>query len=220
MLHVIQIVMWGVAEMPRLFLDAAMARAAYIESTRKGWAQRYAAYCEHHCIDAGCFASAEAFVKTIDISEKSTVNYWTVTPEEAVCGTADDRCGTAEEDTRLHETAPETRATAEWKEFVALIQRVCCGNRNQSDLLSRDDWRQDIYGNLTALEYWDWVADRTKKHRQASTMAGYRIAAEEGVLGCYRFVNPEGAASKDCFGSEWEAWCAAGLYLKTGGESD
>ncbi len=86
MLYIVQVVMWGVAETPQLFLDEGKARSFYAECAKKYWEQRYSAYCEHQGVSGDCFASAQAFVDTIDVSEKSTINYWTVNPEEAGLG--------------------------------------------------------------------------------------------------------------------------------------
>ena len=60
MLHIVQVVMWGVAETPQLFLDEATARTAYVECAKKHWEQRYSAYCEHHGVSSDLFASAQA----------------------------------------------------------------------------------------------------------------------------------------------------------------
>lgn len=271
MLHIVQVVMWGVAEQPLLFSNEEKARAAYVDCTRRVWTQRYAAYCEHHGLVDGSFMSAQAFLHTIDSSEKSTIHLWTAAPEgsepdaaqtnirdlrqmaagiDAVkegltrlladvtqlaeqCGRSDtlpvvagsdegaEATGTspAEGADVEAESPTESYSTPEWREFVALIQRYFSNSRNQSTLLPRDDWRQDVYSHLTSLEYWDWVADRTKRFRDEAEKAGYAVAAEEGVLGCYRFVNQEGTGSEDRYGSEWEAWCAAGISLKAPGSS-
>jgi hypothetical protein len=267
MLHIVQVVMWGVAEQPLLFSSEEKARAAYVDCVRKAWTQRYDAYCEHHGLDGGSFMSAQAFVHTIDTSEKSAVHLWTATPEgteldapqpgtegirqvaEGINAVQDwltrllaevahlaDRCARMDAAAgscevaetvvsppatgmeEITEASPETRATAEWQNFVAQIQRSFSNSRNQATLLPRDDWRQDVYSHHTSLEYWDWVADRTKRYRDEAEKAGYAVMAEEGVLGCYRFANRDGIGSEDHYGSEWEAWCAAGLHLKAGGD--
>jgi hypothetical protein len=263
MLHIVQTVMWGVAETPRLFLDETKAQAAYVECARKQWAQRYAAYCEHHGVSGDSYASAQAFVSTIDVSEKSTINFWSLDPEEAGLGewknpilgpgveefqhvakdivavkeglarlledvsALTDRCvrmdvAPAEKTAppppaapqEKPEAAPETYTTPEWKNFVGLIQRLFSGSRNQSDLLPRDDWRQDVYSNRTSLEYWDWVADRIVKYKEKAQNAGYSVVEDPAAPGCHRFANKEGITSEDCYDSEWVAWCAAGLHLE------
>jgi len=101
MLHIVQVVMWGVAEKPQLFVDEEKAGAAYIECVGKYWAQRYSAYCEHHGVSGDSFASAQAFVGSIDVSEKSGVNYWTLNEEEVVAGDSKNPlCGTGREEFR------------------------------------------------------------------------------------------------------------------------
>lgn len=272
MLHIVQVVMWGVAETPRLFPDEAKARAAYVEYAQKRWEQRYAAYCEHHGVGSDSFASAHAFVKTIDVSEKSTINYWPLNPEEAglgdsksvLCGAEreefrhvaegivavkeglarllDDVSNLADRVARLDvppakarsggeaekpapppslppqvkpEPVPETYATPEWKAFVGTIKRLCSGSRNDFYLLPRDDWRQDVYSNRTSLEYWDWAADKIVKYKEKAKDASYSVIEDPDSPGCYKFANREGIASEECYDSEWEAWCAAGLHLET-----
>jgi hypothetical protein len=74
--------MWGVAETPQVFVDEEKARSAYVEGAKKHWEQRYSAYCEHHGRSGDSFAAAQAFVNTIDVSEKSRINYWTLNAEE------------------------------------------------------------------------------------------------------------------------------------------
>ncbi len=266
MLHVVQVVMWGVAEKPRFFPNEAEARAAYVASAVKQWGQRYTAYCEHHGVGDDSFEAAQAFVKTIDVSEKSTFNYWTFDPKEAGLGDAHTGpgpeefrqvavgIGTVREGlTRLladvshlaercarvdvppveaeavsgpatagpppsaapeaaQEGDPATYATPEWKTYAGTIRRVCCGSRNQSDLLPRDDWRQDVYGSRTSLEYWDWVADRIMRYKEKAQNAGYAVMEDPDAQGWYRFADREGIPSEDRYDSEWEAWCAAGLH--------
>ncbi len=267
MLHVVQAVIWGVAEKPQLFSDEAEARAAYAASAVKQWGQRYAAYCEHHGVSGDSFEAAQPFVKTIDVSEKSTINYWTFDPREAGLGGAQTGPGPEEFRqvaagigavkeglTRLladvahlaescartdvppveavggaapaapsppaapPEAAPEgdpaTYATPEWKTFVGTIRRLCCGSRNQSDLLPRDDWRHDVYSSRTSLEYWDWVADRIAKYKEKAQDAGYAVREAPDAHGWYLFSDREGTPSEDRYDSEWDAWCAAGLHLE------
>jgi hypothetical protein len=86
MLHIVQVVLWGVAETPQLFVDEEMARTAFVESTKKHWEQRYSAYCEHNSLSSDAFESAQGFVNTIDVSEKSRIHYWTFSAEEAGLG--------------------------------------------------------------------------------------------------------------------------------------
>ena len=274
MLHVVQVVMWGVAETPQLFLDEAKALTAYVECAKRFWEQRYSAYCEHHGLSSDACASAQAFVSTIDVSEKSALNYWTFNAEEVGLGDAANPLGGSRLEEFRHvakglvavktglarlledlsnltdrfsrmdkspveaqtvdgpgqivpspsavpqempEPDPATRTTPEWKAFVGAIMRLGSGSRNEFYLLNRDDWRQDVYSNRTSLEYWDWVADRIRKHKERAKNAGYSVIEDPASPGCYKFTNQEGIASEDCCDSEWEAWCAAGLDLEADG---
>ncbi len=272
MLYIVQVVMWGVAETPQLFLDEGKARSFYAECAKKYWEQRYSAYCEHQGVSGDCFASAQAFVDTIDVSEKSTINYWTVNPEEAGLGGSKDPLCPPEPEELRHatkeivavreglkrllddvanltdrlagmdvspvsvqavdapektapspsaaplenpETDPETYTTPEWKAFVGTVKRSCSGGRNEFYLLPRDDWRQDVYSNRTSLEYWDWSADKIMRDKEKAKTADYSVIEDPDSPGCYTFTNREGIMSEDCYDSEWEAWCAAGLHLET-----
>ncbi len=91
MVHIVQVVMWGVAETPQLFADESKARAAYVECAKKHWGQRYAAYCEHHGLSSDTFDSAQGFVDTLDVSEKSRIHYWTVNADELGLGDSKER---------------------------------------------------------------------------------------------------------------------------------
>jgi hypothetical protein len=59
--------------------------------------------------------------------------------------------------------------------------------------------------------FWDWVADRIVKYKERAKNAGYTVF-EGPEAGGYRFKSREGLESEESFGSEWEVWCAAGLY--------
>jgi hypothetical protein len=206
-------------------------------------------------------------VKNLDVSEKSTVNYWafnlealasdlkkglTVAKgEEFAAGIAAVREGLTrllEDVSRLadsvagpgaasaespipggaekevptppvlqrEESDPEKYRTTEWQNFAATIKRLCCGSRNDCYLLPKDAWRQDVYSNRTSLEYWDWVADRFERYREMATEAGCSVAEDVAAPGGYRFASLEGVTSEGIYGSEWEAWCAAGLHLGVG----
>lgn len=269
MLYIVQVVMWGVAETPRLFTDEARARAAFVEGARKNWEQRYSAYCEHHGVGNEDFASAQAFVKALDVSEKSTINLWSFSADEAGLGETKPAAGSEEfgllakevvavkegltrllgdvsklvdrfaaQDTapveaqaveapqekrtpssaapqQKQEADPGKYATKEWSNFVAEIRGACSGSKNECALLPRGMWRHDVYGNLTALEYWDWVADRMVNYKERAQAANYTVIADPDSLGYHRFSNAEGDLSEDDYRSEWEAWCAAGLHLET-----
>jgi hypothetical protein len=271
MLHIVQIVMWGVAETPQLFVEEEKARTAYVECVKKHWTKRYSAYCEHHGLNEDSFASAHAFVSKIDVSEKSHIHYWTLDADEAGLGDSKSPLSGEEmeevrhvaeglvaiktgllqllEDlsdltdrfsrTRLSPTEPRTAEspesiapspspawqeisesdpstykTPEWKAFVGTVMRLGSGMGNEFYLLRREDWRQDVYSNRTSLEYWDWVADRITQYKERAKNGNYSVIQDPEGTGCYRFIDQEGIASKDCGDSEWEAWCAAGLDLK------
>jgi hypothetical protein len=270
MLHIVQIVMWGVAETPQLFVDEEKARTAYVECVKKHWAKRYSAYCEHHDLNGDSFASAQGFVSTIDVSEKSHIHYWTFDADEAGLGDSKSPLSGAEMEEARHvaeglvavktgltqlledlsaltdrfsrmglspeepqaaeapetiapspstvrqemqESDPATYKTPEWKEFVGTVMGLG-GGRNEFYLLRREDWRQDVYSNLTSLEYWDWAADRMMKYKERAKNANYSVIEDPESPGCYKFINQEGIESEYCGDSEWEAWCAAGLELE------
>ncbi|HJV66466.1 MAG TPA: hypothetical protein VJ550_12075 [Geomonas sp.] len=272
MLHIVQVVRWGVAEIPRIFSEEAKAQAAYVENVEKHWELRYAAYCEHHGLQKETFAAAQGFVTSIDVSEKSTVNLWSLPVEEAqleasrLSGEGPEQAGqlasgmTAIKDglarlledvsrladglagippspvvpvevlqvenlrpsppppAQLHQAKPEADpakyATKQWSVFVADIRRLCCGSRNESDLLPRGAWRDDVYSNATSLEYWDWVADRIECYKERAQAAGFTVIAVPDSSDYLKFTNGKGDTSEESYHSEWEAWCAAGLYLE------
>ncbi|NJD90595.1 MAG: hypothetical protein FIA91_03625 [Geobacter sp.] len=82
MVHIVQVVLSGSAEQPQVFSDEAAARTAYVGSAKKYWAQSYAAYCQRSGADSDSFASAQAFVASFDLAERSRLHYWSVAPEE------------------------------------------------------------------------------------------------------------------------------------------
>jgi hypothetical protein len=269
MVYIVQAVMWGVAEAPQLFLDEAQAKAAYVACAGKLWGQRFTAYCEHHGLDRASFASAQAFVSSIDVSEKSSLNFWSYTPEEAGLGDAHVPTGgsgqealqqvtdeiaaikeglmrlvedvshlsvrlagagspTKDQDVAPPGTSPSPSPTPlerpqpdparytqpEWQTFVGTVKRLGSGPRNEFYLLPRDDWRQDVYSNRTSLEYWEWVADNIMTNKELAKSANYSVIEAPDTPGCYKFTDGEGTASEDCYASEWEAWCAAGLHVE------
>jgi hypothetical protein len=269
MVYIVQAVMWGVAEAPQLFLDEAQARAAYVACADKHWEQRFTAYCERHGLDRACFASARAFVSSIDVSEKSSLNFWSYPPEEAGLGDAYLPTGgsgrealqqvtaeiaaikeglmrlvedvsrlsvrlagagspTIDQDVALPETSspspsptprgrpqpdPARYTQPEWQTFVGTVKRLGSGPRNEFYLLPRDDWRQDVYSNRTSLEYWEWVADNIMTYQELAKSVNYSVIEAPDAPGGYKFRDGEGTASEDCYASEWEAWCAAGLHV-------
>ncbi|HJV34030.1 hypothetical protein [Geomonas sp.] len=269
MLHIVQVVKWGVAETPQIFTVETKAQAAYVESADKQWDQRYQAYCEHHGLKKEAFTAARAFVKSIDVSEKSTVNFWSLPFQELGQDDAQRSARAEEESRRLaveivaikegltqllqdvskladgyarHDSAPmdaqgseqpaastsppppaaqqkqesdpDKYTTKEWSVFVADIRRLCSGSKNECSLLPRGAWRNDVYSNATSLEYWDWVADRMEYYKERAKAAGYSVNTEFDSPDYLKFANKEGDASEESYPSEWEAWCAAGLYLE------
>ena len=66
MLHIVQVVFAGRAETPQVFLDQPEAEAAYVAQVNRCWKQSYAAYCDRSGIAAGRFASAKAFLETLE----------------------------------------------------------------------------------------------------------------------------------------------------------
>jgi len=83
MLHIVQVVLAGSAETPRVFADEAAAQAAFVECAKKYWAQSYAAWCERNGVDGGSFGVAQGFVASFDLADRSRVHYWAVSPEDA-----------------------------------------------------------------------------------------------------------------------------------------
>lgn len=257
MLHIVQVVMWGVAETPQLFVDEEKARAAYVDCASKHWEQRYAAYCDHHGTSRESFLSAQAFVRTIDVSEKSLINFWTFNPDqigldcrgkdgldredlrqlregvvavrEGLTGLLDrvsnlaetfagldgppaqeDSAPTAAQQEKLEQDREKYRSK-DWMAFVASLKRLGSGSKNEFVLLPRDDWRQQVYSNLTTLEYWDWVAETVATCKQEASVSGYSVTEDSGHPGYFKFWKDE-KSSSESYCSEWEAWCAAGLH--------
>ncbi len=83
MLHIVQVVLSGNAEAPKLYLDEVAAQAAFVECAKTYWAQSYAAYCERNGVDSTQFSSAQAFIASLDLADRSRIHYWTLTPEDA-----------------------------------------------------------------------------------------------------------------------------------------
>lgn len=274
MLHIVQVVFAGLAEMPRIFLDQAAAESAYVEHVKKCWKQSYSAYCERNGVGTDCFASAQAFLDTLDLSEKSRINYWVVNAvdaglekmenlerlkqrrentenlvkrveqrsaafREGLTGLLDDmaqlrdnfdldaspaeaRAAEPEGDTGLtpsmaEQDTPEESAaiyaTKEWKALVGSIMNMCGGNRSEFSPLSRSDWRQAVYSDLTSLEYWNWVAEEINTYKEKAEKAKYSLVEDPDSPGHYKIRTPQGTVGEASFYSEWEAWCHAGMHL-------
>jgi hypothetical protein len=83
MLHIIQVVLSGSAEIPMVFYDETAAHAAFAGCAKTYWAQSYAAYCERNGVSSESFSSAQDFVASFDLADRSRIHYWVVTPEDA-----------------------------------------------------------------------------------------------------------------------------------------
>lgn len=83
MLHIIQVILSGSAEIPMAFCDETAAHAAFVGCAKKYWAQSYAAYCERNGASSDCFSSAQDFVASLDLADRSRIHYWVVTPVDA-----------------------------------------------------------------------------------------------------------------------------------------
>lgn len=83
MVHIVQVVLSGSAEPPRVFLSEADAQAAYVACARKYWATSYTTYCERNGQNADSFAAAQAFAASFDLADRSRLHYWHLTPEDA-----------------------------------------------------------------------------------------------------------------------------------------
>lgn len=86
MLHIVQVVLSGNAEAPQVFLTEEAARAAFVDCAKKYWAQAYASFCERSGLDNTCFSSAQAFVATFDLADRSRIHYWSVALEGGPAG--------------------------------------------------------------------------------------------------------------------------------------
>ena len=279
MLHIVQVVLSGVAEIPKLFFDEATAESAYVDCVKEYWAQSYPAYCDRNGISRDCFSSATAFFKTFDLVDKSKINYWIVTPEEsgldtlnpllldpeslrerrehilrkteevkqaslavregltelldniadltaAVTGldvlpTDDQHVDRPEGESGLpssllpHEEPEEIAEkykTPEWGKYVESIKNMCGGSWSEFRLFSRHDWRQDVYGNSTAFEYWEWVAAKIDTCIGKAEHAGYSVIEDPDQPGHYMFKTPDGIVSEISCTTEEEAWCHAARH--------
>ena len=83
MLHIVQVVLAGSAEPPKVFLDKLKAEAMFVDCAKTYWAQSYAAFCERGSLESNSFAAAQAFVASFDLADRSRVLFWSVTPEDA-----------------------------------------------------------------------------------------------------------------------------------------
>ena len=107
----------------------------------------------------------------------------------------------------------DTYKTKEWHDYVETIKNMCGGNRSEYHLFTRQDWRQAVYSNETAFEYWQWVAATIDDHIERAQQAGYGVEPAADMPGHYRFKTPDGVVSDSLSNAEGEAWCRAGLHL-------
>jgi hypothetical protein len=238
MLHIVQVILTGIAEIPRLLFDEAKAESHYVECTKRYWPQAYSEYCEQNGVSRDCFSSAKAFINTFDSAEKSNIYYWIVRPEEmgldklypVLPGTEPIKeCrehilqpGSPKEDAGLPspmlpqevpEEIDEKFSTPEWKEYVDFIKNISGGGRSEFYLFTRNDWRQDVYSNSTAFEYWDWVAAKIDNCIEKAKNAGCSVFEDFDHPGQYKYKTPDGIVSEISCKTEGEAWCHAGLHL-------
>ena len=237
MLHIVQVVLSGIAEIPRLLFAEAEAESHYVECTKQYWPRAYSEYCEQNGV-RDCFSSAKAFVNTFDPAEKSNINYWIVKPEDMgldkldpilSCPEPIKECrehilqpGTPEADAGLPSTMlpqekseeiDEKFSTPEWKEYVEFIKNISGGGRGEFHLFTRNDWRQHVYSNATAFDYWDWVAAKIDNCIVKAQNAGYTVFEDPDHPGEYRFKTPDGIVSEISCNTKGEAWCHAGVHL-------
>ena len=280
MLHIVQVVLSGIAEIPKLFIDEAKAESAYVECAKEYWAQSYSAYCDQNNVSRNCFSSAKAFVKTLDSVDTSKINYWIVKPEDTgldklnllllgpesieerrehilrltkeveqaslavkegltelldkIAGLADNVNGLdvlltddqyvdrPEGDiglppSKLPQEVPEEidekYKTPEWEKYVESIKNLCGGSWSEFRLFTRHDWRQEVYGNSTSFEYWEWVAAKIDNCIGKAENAGYSVFEDSDQPGQYKFKTPDGIGSELSCNTEEEAWCHACLHF-------
>ncbi|HTY20117.1 MAG TPA: hypothetical protein VMC44_00640 [Geobacteraceae bacterium] len=194
MLHIVQVVLSGVPEIPKIFFDEAKAESAYVECAKEYWTPSYSAYCEKNGVSMDCLASAQAFVDTFDLAEKSKIYYWIVKPEDMGLDKMNLLADLTDKVTNmdvllsddqyvgntvgyigllppiLQQEKPEETAemyiAPELKAYVESIKNTC-GSRNEYHLFTRQDWRQDVYSNLTTFDYWEWVAAKISESTPA-----------------------------------------------------
>ncbi|MEI6208739.1 MAG: hypothetical protein WCP20_18335 [Desulfuromonadales bacterium] len=231
MLHIVQVVLSGIAEIPKIFLDEAKAMSAFVACAKKYWPQSYPAYCGMNGVSQDFFSSAVAFSQTFDLAEKNTIHYWIVKPEDIgldklkllVSGSDDHYAGKSEHDSGIPPSSPEIEepkeidekyATPEWRKYVESVRNSCGGSWGESRLFTRHDWRQDVYGNSTSFEYWEWVAAKIDTCTGKAEKAGYSVFEDPEQPERYTFKTPDGNGSEISCNTEVEAWCHAGLHFE------
>jgi len=106
----------------------------------------------------------------------------------------------------------EKYQTAEWQDFVRSLIQLCGGNWGEFPLLSRQDWRQSVYGNRTTLSYWDWAAKTIDQSIERAKTGGYAVEEDGEQSGNFVYLTPSGERSSTLYEMEDLAWCAAGLH--------
>lgn len=282
MLHIVQVVVSGYAEIPTLVIDQDQAESAFVEGAKKHWPQLYSQYCDQNKISQDCLSSAKAFIKSFDPSEKTKINHWVVKPEDigldklnllllgegpmqerrkhlqslaadverkSVAVKKDmakfftkfadlvehvnqfDKMLAGDQAVAGHKGEPglpelpsappreepevldEKYQTPEWQVFVGSIKNLCGGGWSEFPAFNRHDWRQEVYANLTSLEYWQWAATKIDGCIGKAKGAGYVVVEDAEHRGQYRFHTPEGIPSEISCSSQVQAWCDACLRL-------
>jgi hypothetical protein len=277
MLHIVQVILSGNAKIPKVFLDKVKAESAYVECVKEYWAQSYPAYCDRNGVSPDSFSSAATFIKTLDLVDKSRINYWVVKPDdsgfdklnlfldiekinvirnhivrsikevqqashtvkEGLTGILDNIADLAENvngfdvlvtgdrsviepvvdagltSSKIPQEEPENLEekykTPEWKKYVESVKNMC-GSWSEFRLFTRHDWRQDVYGNSTSFEYWEWVAAKIDSCIGKAENAGYSVIEDSDQPGHYKYKSPDGILSEISCNTEEEAWCLASLH--------
>ncbi len=110
------------------------------------------------------------------------------------------------------EALDEKYQTAEWQDFVQSLIQMCGGTWAEFPLLSRQDWRQAVYGSDTTLQYWEWVAITIDQSIETAKTNGYAIEEDVEQSGHFVYLTPTGERSSTLYEMEDLAWCAAGLH--------
>ncbi len=109
--------------------------------------------------------------------------------------------------------------TAEWQDFVQSLIQMCGGNWGEFPLLSRQDWRQAVYGNQTTLPYWEWAAITIDQSIERAKTNGYTIEEDGEQSGHFAYITPTGERSSTLYEMADLAWCAAGLHAAQEGRT-
>ncbi len=131
--------------------------------------------------------------------------------DEEVAG-SNEASGAPELSKSVPEALDEKYQTAEWQGFVQSLIQMCGGDRGEFPLLSRQDWREAVYGNDTTLQYWEWVAITIDQSIERARTHGYAIEEDGEQSGHFAFLTPTGERSSTLYEMEDLAWCAAGLH--------